>query len=318
MRRLLISTSLFIVLFTIAIGTIESATIFFIDSYHEGYEWSDRIIQGVLDGIESEDVELVIHRMDTKRITNESYLLAEGLRVKKLIDSISPDVVIACDDNASKYVTEPYLKNSDIPIVFCGVNWDASVYGYPWENTTGMIEVNLVQELIRQLSRYTRERSPRVGYLASDTFTERKESDHYKTQLGIQLTREIFVDSYEEWKNGFLEIQEDVDILIVGTFVLPDFNNREAEIFVQENTRIPTGTLNDFLMPYALMGYMKNPEEFGFWSAGAALRILNGDNPRDIPLTTNKQSELILNMEIADKLDVVFGIDLLRYATIIR
>ncbi len=313
--------SLFLLSFIAVVSSYsldQPPTVFFLDSYHEGYEWSDRIIQGFLDGIESEDLKLVIHRMDSKRNPSEEYLKAEALRVKHQIEILNPDVIIACDDNASQYVVEPYFRDNDIPVVFCGVNWDPSTYGYPWKNATGMVEVNLVEELLIQLAKYTNDPDPRIGYLASDTNTERKEAAQYKTRLGIELTRELYVENLEEWKAGFLEIQDDVDILIIGTFIYADDEGRDVEDFVKDNIRIPTGTLNDFLMPYALVGYMKNPEEFGYWSARTALEILGGRDPSDIPIVENELSELILNMVLADRLDLIFGIDLLRHATIIR
>ena len=47
-------------------------------------------------------------------------------KAKAEIDAFKPDVVIAADDNASKYLIEPYFKDAALPFVFCGVNWDAS------------------------------------------------------------------------------------------------------------------------------------------------------------------------------------------------
>jgi len=256
--------------------------------------------------------------MDTKRNPSEAFKTAAGRRVKDFIDTYRPDVVIASDDNAVKYVIAPYFLGADLPFVFCGVNWDASIYGLPCSNVTGMVEVNLVDKMLRQLSKYAKSGWHRVGYLASDTYTERQDGEYYSTLLGSELVQEVYVSSYPEWKREFRRLQDSVDILIVGTPGLGDFDDADAQKFVLETTKIPTGAMNDFIMPLALMGYLKVPEEFGIWSAQTALRILSGTPPEDIPMVTNRRFELILNLKIADKLGVVFSTSLLKNAQIIR
>ncbi|WP_319476279.1 ABC transporter substrate binding protein [Marispirochaeta aestuarii] len=290
--------------------------VLYIDSYHQGWPWNDRIADGIRKVLDDTDINFRIHYMDTKRNTAEDFKVNAGLKAKELIDSWKPDVVIASDDNAAKYVITPYFLNTEIPFVSCGINWDASIYGFPATNVTGIVEVNLVDKMLRQLSRYTNGR--RIGYLASDTYTERQDAEHYKSILGIELTEEVYVTSYPEWKKEFCRLQEGVDILIVGTPGLADFDYQGAEIFVIENTKVPTGAMNEFLMPYALMGYMKVPEEFGIWAAQSALQILNGTSPAEIPMVTNHRFELILNLRIADRLGIVFSTGLLKNAKILR
>ena len=47
--------------------------ILFVDSYHQGYEWSDGIEAGLRHGLEGAGVELKIVRMDTKRNTDDEF-----------------------------------------------------------------------------------------------------------------------------------------------------------------------------------------------------------------------------------------------------
>ncbi|MEJ2660274.1 MAG: hypothetical protein P8Z73_06080, partial [Desulfobacteraceae bacterium] len=64
-----------------------------------------------------------------------------------MIKEYNPDVVIASEDDASKYVVEPYFKNASIPFVFCGVNHSGDRYGYPYKNATGIIELDPIPKL---------------------------------------------------------------------------------------------------------------------------------------------------------------------------
>ena len=118
----------------------------YVGSYHAGYHWNDRIEQGLersLKGV------CEVHRfyMDTKRNKGAPFAEGKAEEAKALIDKLRPDVVIACDDNASKYLVVPHLKGSAVPVVFCGVNWTVEPYGYPFPNVTGMIEVAPVRPL---------------------------------------------------------------------------------------------------------------------------------------------------------------------------
>ena len=67
---------------------------------------------------------MIIFRMDTKRNTDEEFKKTAALKAKAEIEASKPDVVIAADDNASKYLIQPYFKDASLPFVFCGVNWD--------------------------------------------------------------------------------------------------------------------------------------------------------------------------------------------------
>ncbi|MBM3298742.1 MAG: hypothetical protein FJY85_02165 [Deltaproteobacteria bacterium] len=128
--------------------------ILLVNSYHEGYEWSDGIEKRAREVLDGTGVELRFFRMDTKRNNSVEFGKEAGLKAKAFVDELKPDVVIAADDNVQKYLVVPFLKDTSLPVVFCGVNWDASMYGFPCKNVTGMVEVDMIQELLELLRRY--------------------------------------------------------------------------------------------------------------------------------------------------------------------
>ena len=99
---------------------------------------------------------------------------------------------------------------------------------------------------------------------------------------------------------------------------ITNWNDREAEAFVLENTKIPAGADQIWLSNDSLISLTKIPEEQGEWSASTALLILNGTRPSDIPIVTNKKGMLYVNLKIADKLGVIIRPELLKNAQIIR
>jgi hypothetical protein len=99
---------------------------------------------------------------------------------------------------------------------------------------------------------------------------------------------------------------------------IDQWNEPEVEKFFLDNTQIPTGTINPWLSPYALITLAKRPEEQGAWAAQAALAVLDGVAISDIPVAENKDGSLVLNFDLAEKLDIVFSPSLLKNAEIYR
>jgi len=301
-----------------AIDKYAGKKILYVDSYYAGYAWSDGITKGIEITLEGTGVELKIHRMDTKNNPSEDFKKQAGVQVKAVIEEFKPDVVILSDDNAVKYVLAEFYKDASLPFVYCGLNWDSSLYGLPYKNTAGMVEIALTNQLIDKLKQFAKD--GRMGYLSADTETERKNLENYNKLLNLNFTQAAFVKNFAEWKTAFKNMQAEVDILIFENNAgIPDWNDEEAESFALENSEIPSGTLNDWIMKTVLIGYTKVPEEQGEYSAQTALKILDGVSPASIPEVTNKKGDLMLNLKIAEKLNLAFTPAMIRAAkTIIK
>jgi ABC-type uncharacterized transport system substrate-binding protein len=291
--------------------------VLFVNSYHQGYEWSDGEEQGAAKVLRASGVEVEFFRMDTKRKGDEKAKKEAGLAAKALIEKMKPAAVILSDDNAVKYLLQPYFKDSTIPFVFCGVNWDASGYGLPYKNATGMLEVALVTQLIEKLGDYSK--GKRVGFLTVDTETERIEQKAYHEQLKIKFADERFVKTFADFKAAFLDMQGKVDMLLLGNYAgIPDWNEAEAKAFVEANTKIPSGAMYDFMMPFAMLGLTKIAEEQGIWAGKATLQILKGDKPSSIPIARNKEGQIMVNVKLAAKGGVVFKPEIVRNAVVLK
>jgi ABC-type uncharacterized transport system substrate-binding protein len=291
--------------------------VMFLNSYHEGYEWSDDIEKGVRKVLGPTGARLELHRMDTKRHQDEKFRREAGERARAAIEAFRPDLVIAADDNAVKYVLVQHYKDARLPFVFCGVNWDASKYGLPFQNATGMEEVALVKELLDNLGVYAR--GKRVGFLTVDSETERIEGPWYTKQLGLRFARESYVKTLADWKAEFARMQDEVDVLLLGNYSgINDWNEAEASAFALEHTRVPSGGMYDFMMPYAMLGLVKVAEEQGIWSAKAAVDILQGTPPAKIAVVQNKQGKTMINLKLAQKAGVVFKPELARNAQVMK
>lgn len=286
-----------------AAGAYDGKRILHIDSYHRGNQWNDRIADAVRDTLAGTGVELKIIHLDTKRHQSDEFGREAGLRAKEIIETFDPDVVTTSDDNAARFVIMPYYRDGDVPFVFCGLNWDAATYGLPYANVTGMVEVSPIPQIIRLLRGYAR--GDRIGYLTENTETKRKELEYHKKLFGIEYDKVYLVDTFAEWKDAYLRAQQEVDMLIIlGVAALADFDENAARELAETRTEIPSGTDFAWLMPFTMLGVGKVPEEQGRWAARAALKILDGVPPSQIPLTYNREGKLYFNRNIAAQLGI--------------
>jgi hypothetical protein len=291
------------------------ARILLVDSYHEGYPWSDGVCEGASKVLKGK-AELKIIRMDTKRNNSEEFKVSAGAKAYQEVLDWKPDLVIASDDNAVKYMLIPYLKGKDIPCVFCGLNWDASIYGLPDGNCTGMIEVTLIKPLFTHLRKFAK--GDRLGFLGADNETDRKEGFWISSKLERKMDSR-YVRDFEEWKASFLEMQTSNDMLIFYSYAgIKGWDEGEAKDFVMKNTKIPTGSTMEFMTPFTVLTFAKSPEEQGEWSAKSALKILGGVKPSEIPLAENKRTVIYLNIPLAESMNLKFPIDLIKTSKVIR
>ncbi|OWU75892.1 ABC transporter substrate-binding protein [Marinibacterium profundimaris] len=274
-----------------------------VDSYHRGNEWNDRIAAAFVSALEAEGVEVRVLHMDTKRRSSEAEMTGAAAEAARVIADWQPDVVTVSDDNAVKYLLMPHFRDADVPFVFCGLNWDAGIYGLPYANATGMVEVSPIPQILRLLRAHAK--GDRIGYLAEDTPTKRKEQAFHEKLFGVDYARTWLVSSYAGWAEAFEAAQGEVDMLmLLGVGALTDWDAPAARQLAETRTRIPTGTDFEWLMPYALLGVGKLPEEQGEWAAQAALRILDGVSPSEIPLAHNTKGQLLFNPRIARRLGI--------------
>ncbi|HZY05425.1 MAG TPA: ABC transporter substrate binding protein [Anaeromyxobacteraceae bacterium] len=290
--------------------------VLFVNSYHQGYAWSDGEEAGAQRALTGSGVTLEFYRMDTKRNPDAKWFEDQSKKVRAKIDAEKPDVVIVADDNAARVMAKHY-KNNGQKWVYCGVNWDPANHGLPYDNATGMTEVALVDKVIETLKGYAK--GKRVGFLTVDSETEHTEARAYAKQLKLSFAKEKFVKTLAEWKDEFRKMQGEVDVLFFGNFAgINDWNEAEAAAWALEYSRIPSGSTYDFTMPYTMLGMTKIAEEQGVWAGKAALQIVKGAKVSSIPPTQNKDYQLFLNVKLASKAGVVFKPELLRNATVLK
>jgi ABC-type uncharacterized transport system substrate-binding protein len=253
--------------------------------------------------------------MDTKRHKDVASIMQSAQRAKAIIEQWKPDVVITADDNAAKYVIKPYYKDHQIPFVFCGINWNVDEYGFPYSNVTGMVEVAPIDVLFDN-ARHIKGGAHHAIYIGAKTLTERKNLERFKraaAKHGIKMEHRL-IDSTKDWINAYQEAQE-FDFVVIGSKSgINDWDSETIAQYVVKSTKTLTLTNHGWMMPYSLLGLTKIPEEHGEWAALAALAILDGTKPTEIPIVSNRKWDIWINHVILEHSGIKFPESLLRKA----
>ncbi len=299
---------------------VPSKKVFYINSYHSGLYWSDGIEKSIRKILFKSKIPIEFKRveMDSKRNNDEKYKIRIALEIKNQIENFKPDVIITSDDNAIKYVILPHFRNSNIPIVFCGINGTIKKYEQLPSNITGMEEVQLVLEMIETLKSYSKKE--KIAYLKGDSFSSVTEVEFFEKRINKKIDAR-FVKTIDEWKENFKDLQNSAGILLIGNGgAIKEWTRYEKELenFVKEHIKIPVVTWDYDTMKLSVLGYTTKPEEQGEWAANTALRVLNGENIKNIPIVVNKKANIYINTTLAKKLNIVFPFELIDYSEIVQ
>ncbi len=283
-------------------------------SYHDGFPGQYLKVKGARSVLEGK-CEIKQFDMDTKRNPSPAFCRKKALEAKALIESWKPDIVIAIDDNASKYFVQPYLKDASLPVVFSGIDWTAEEYGYPYSNATGIIEVFPIKHLIKQITRILPDAKNAV-FIRGDRLSAEK---NYKRFKQICKTHDIDVidnpvSTFDEFKNAYRTAQESDFIIFHNYAGIKGWDNTRAKRFIFEHSAKLGVSLLEWMTGFTMLAITLVIEEQGEYAAEVALRILDGAKPADFPIVANRKWNIFLNEPLLEKVGIKIPRDLLRKA----
>ena len=284
----------------------------YISSYHQGYAWSDGVERGVRSTL-GDKCEIKQFDMDTKRHKHREYAETKALEAKALIETWQPDVVITADDNAAKYIIQKYYKNAETPFVFCGVNWTAEEYGFPYSNVTGIIEVAPLTPLLDKVINLLPQ-AGRALYIGANTTTEVKNFERFEkvtARHSIHLDS-VLADTVEQWTTAYKKAQH-YDFIIIGSNAgIPDWDESHIIAKITPISKRLSVTSHEWMMPYSMLGFTKIAEEQGELAAQAALSILKGVDISRIAIVPNRKWDMWTNTKLLDASGMKLPVGLLR------
>lgn len=286
----------------------------YVSSYHVGYAWSDGVESGLRGALEGQ-CELRQYDMDTKRKRSAEDVSRAVEDVIQIIATWHPDVVITSDDNAAKYLIVPHYSKSSLPFVFSGINWTVEEYGFPYPNTTGIVEVAPIEPMLSEAIKMS---GGKTGvYIGAETLTEEKNFERIHrgaVKLGGTMEK-VLVANAEAWQKAYFTANQEADFIVIGSNSgIEGWHKAAMAEFVKESTRVISVTNHGWMMHVSALGYTKIPEEHGQWAGEAAVELLNGANPTDIPIVTNRKWDLWVNQALVDSTNTQLSSRLTRKA----
>lgn len=263
-------------------------------SYHEGYPWQDGVVAGLRKTLDGR-CELTQYNLDSKRIRDDAQLRAKAAEIHAEIERRKPDILIVSDDNAAKYLVQPYYRDEKLPVVFCGINWTVAEYGFPYRNVTGMVEIAPLRPMLRWAQQISG--GSRVLYVGEDTLSGRKNLERIEataSAMSLQLGSHL-VDNMDDWVAALAD-SEAADFVILGanSGVAGWDHQRAIDAVTGVNGRL-TVTNDIWMVAYADLGFVKVPEEQGEWAGQVALAIHDGMPVNMIPIIANVRWDLYQN-----------------------
>lgn len=290
----------------------------YVDSYHRGYEWSDRVYSSLKDSL-GDVCHIKTFYLDAKNHPDDASGRKKGDEVYAELLKLKPDIIVACDDPASAFVIKPYFKDVATPVVFCGVNWSGDDYGYPYSNATGMVEVFPVKplaEAIKEVVPGVREGT----YLGVNTITDRKTGEHVAkiyASYGLKL-HVVIANNRAEWERAFKEAQNKQFVLLTAVVGLSNLDLKTASAFVAANAKVFIVGFLDFSLPLYMFAMTEIAEEQGEHAGRVAAKILAGAKPGDFPIIPNARWNMYANAELLRKARITLPSHYMRKAQKIK
>jgi len=281
-------------------------------SYHESYLWGMEIKEGI-DGELASSCEVRYVYLDTKN--NFAGGPEKAKRFHDIFLEYRPDGVIAADDAAQSMFVVPYLKNKvKTPVMFCGVNEEPELYGYPASNVSGILErvhvkesIALVQQLIPSVRTF--------GCIMKDdpsSYGILKQMHDEAEGYSAKFITARFVKSLKEAVAMARELKQKCDALFLTPMdglpspVGTPLSTGEATPSIVKAFGKPTFSENSFnVKSGVLCAVVKTGQEQGSTAARMLLRAMRGTPVKDIPITSNRHGKRMINVTVMKSLGIL-------------
>lgn len=291
----------------------EKKRVFYLNSYHNGYAWSDHLQEGIRRGLEQSryHIELQIEYMDAKKYPYE--VIADTLfrlYQDKFVDEHF-DIVIVSDNDAYNFILEHRDRLfPGIPVVFCGLN-DVTPEEIDQTFVTGILENIEVRDTL-ELALSIHPNKNKLVVIGDESITG------VAIRNQIEAVQTYFEDrlEFEFWERYSLrEIQERVHELPRNAFLffIPFFHNVGGQFMsasevleaVAMVTDLPIYSNWEFLLGHGMVGgRLLSGRRHGMITAEMALRIMEGESPSAIPVVSEVVDQYMFDYQVLMQRDI--------------
>ena len=293
-----------------SIPTSETPNVLVIFSYDQKNEWEMAIGDGIVDTF-GDSADLYFEYLDAKRIGNDVYHASLASHLRDKYASTPLACILTCNDSAFRF-TKNHLHPllTEVPIVFCGINFIELYDLSNISNYTGLVEKPSYDTLIEML----KANHPRVSRVHIFYFDAPEESRFRKLKTAFSPLYEL-VEHEPMAEPAFLhnlEIVDEDSLVIVGN--VPPSLRRPFEVGEEDLFQCSAPIYASWIGMHEWIwsarrgltgGNIISGEVHGKETAEIAMKILGGEDPAAIPIRDQAPNILAFNKPYLER----FGID---------
>lgn len=283
----------------------QQGTVLLLNSYAQDMVWVEKITNGVIDTFNKTEkhFSVRIENMDTKMISSSKYYEVYRKYLDTKYKNVPFSVIIASDNNAYDFLRK-YRDTMfpDVPVVFCGVNDFQPEQIKSLKSFTG-IEENIsfkeTVEVILQNHPKTTEIFIVNDYLVTGrAWTKKIREDAIQMKIGpqIKFSDEI---SFPQLQKHISELPKTA-VVVLGSYYSDSLGYSSTYERIGEelakSSNVPVYCLAEpFINKQVIGGFVISGYLEGIASAQIALKIIDGADPNNIPVTTTGSNKAIFN-----------------------
>jgi len=264
-----------------------------LNSYHEGFKWTDDITRGVVSALEpvSGETRIFIEYLNTKWVKDDLYFRQVRQILKHTYARTRFDLIISSDNDAFDFLRE-YRDEvfGRVPVVFSGVNYFKKSDLAGTALFTGVSETADLRDSL-ELALRLHPSVTRIFVINDPGISGRIVKDELEKLAPIFHGRARF--EYED-SADLEKILKDVESLPQGTLIFYTFfygdparttyENSDCISLITRHARVPVYGAWDFNLGYGIVGgKLTSGYDQGIASGRMGLRILKGERVEDIP-----------------------------------
>ncbi|MGE4520043.1 MAG: ABC transporter substrate-binding protein [Desulfobacteraceae bacterium] len=346
MRRILFFLIFFSCFSADPVISDDSKTIFLVHSYQKNYGCGPLIekgMDGYLGNNSDKKINYIYYYMDSMGSElDEKFYSEKRDDILKKIENSNPDLVVLFDDVACKIMI-PVLVNSKYKVLFGGMDLPPEKYNEkfhfmnsrqkPGFNITGVTEevdftkaLGVLKEIIPDKKNMVIISSSSMDFIPEVLENLKENMNEKNLEYPFKLLGTVYVNNFTELKNQVIRYENDKNtdvIFVFAAMALEDENGRivsvkEAVKWLVKNQLKPgLSWMNHWIELGHLCGACVDLTKCGIQMGKIAERILNGENPGDIPIEKPETHFIALNLERAEILNLKFPVHVLEGAEIV-
>ncbi|MFO7657993.1 MAG: PAS domain-containing sensor histidine kinase [Bacteroidales bacterium] len=284
-----------------------------VNSYHPGFSWTDGITSGVSEAFASRaDINLYVEFLDAKRFPDVQSINNFKDYLNSKYHKVKIDLIITSDNNALEFIINSgFDKFCGAPVVFCGIS-NYKDYDIESRNYFGVLETDDWLPIVQTILKIHKFR-PDTFYYVSENSTTGKIRDSVLTVCFREMnisTELVLIGNYtihsltEKVANigsNNIIYYHGIGVDSYGNSVIPEVLGAT----LAKHARVPVYSgYRGVIGAGAVGGFVRSGRIHGFETGLIALMLLDVEDKKHIPRTSEQQGEFIFDYKMVEKFNL--------------